>query len=374
MVISTAMEDGVLYKPLQVGKISIGHRIAMAPLTRLRATDDHIPGPLAKAYYSQRASVPGTLIFSEGTQVSPFTGGFPNGPGIWNDAQVAAWKDIVAGVHAKHSFIFAQLFGAGRAASKADGFDIIGPSPIAIDGSHPTPRELTEQEIWALVAEFTQAARNAMKAGFDGVEIHAACGHLVDQFIQESSNQRSDKWGGSVENRCRFPLEILKAVSRAIGKERVGVRFSPFSRWQQTRPTNPIAQFGYLVAEVKKLGIAYLSLVESRVDGDLDVDSNDSSDALVSIWTDGQHAPVFLAGGFRPDTARYAVDHKYKGRDVVIIFGRHFTSNPDLVYRVQRGIGLTEYKRDVFYNAKSPEGYADWPFSAEFQLELDSSV
>lgn len=372
MTVNTASEDGVLFRPLQVGKITIGHRIAMAPLTRLRATDDHIPGPLVKAYYSQRASVPGTLVFTEGTQVSPFAGGFPNGPGIWNDAQVAAWKDIVAGVHAKHSFIFAQLFGAGRAASKEDGFDIIGPSPISIDGSHPMPRELTEQEIWALVADFTQAARNAMKAGFDGVEIHAAYGHLLDQFIQENSNQRSDKWGGSIENRCRFPLEILKAVSRAIGKERVGIRFTPFGTWQSMRPKDPIAQFGYLIAEVKKLGIAYLSLVEPRVDGDIDVETSDSSDALVSIWTDGQHAPLFLAGGFTPDTARHAVNHKHKDKDVVIIFGRHFTSNPDLVYRVQTAIELTEYKRDLFYKAKSSKGYADWPFSAEFRSELDS--
>ncbi|KAI9686400.1 MAG: hypothetical protein M1822_003745 [Bathelium mastoideum] len=344
----------------------------MAPLTRMRATDDHVPGPLAKAYYSQRASVPGTLIFSEGTQVSPFPGGFPNAPGIWNDAQVAAWKDIVAGVHANRSFIFAQLFGAGRAAFEEDGLDIIGSSPIPIDESHPTPRELTEQEIWKLVADFTQAAKNAMDAGFDGVEIHAAYGHILDQFIQENANQRSDEWGGSIENRCRFPLEILKAVSAAIGKERVGIRLTPFGTWQAMRPKNPIAQFGYLIAEAKKLGIAYLSLVEARVDGDVDVECSDSSDALVSIWTDGQHGPLFLAGGFRPDTARYAVDHKYKGKNVAIIFGRHFTSNPDLIYRVQKGIELAEYKRDIFYKAKSPEGYADWPFSAEFQSELDS--
>jgi NADPH2 dehydrogenase len=365
--------ESVLFKPLKVGNITISHRIAMAPLTRNRAEDDHVPGPLAKSYYAQRATVPGTILFTEGTQISPRAGGLGNAPGIWNEAQVAAWTKIVAEVHSKGSFIYCQLFGAGRAATK-ETMEISGPSAIPIDAEHETPREYTEPEIFELIEDFVSAARNAMKAGFDGVEIHSAYGHLVDQFVQENSNQRTDGWGGSIEKRSRFAIEVVKAVAKEIGKERVGIRFTPFGTYQSMHPKDPIAQFGYLIEELKKIGIARLHLVEPRTDGIYDVSTNDSLDKLVDIWMPNAPGVLFLAGGFNLESAKETIDRKYPAKDVVIVFGRYFTSNPDLVYRLQKGIELTKYNRDVFYKAKSSDGYADWPFSAEYVTEHGGEI
>lgn len=348
----------------------------MTPLTRYRAEDDHVPGLLAKTYYSQRASVPGTLIFTEATQISPRAGGLGNAPGVWTHAQISAWKEVVEGVHAKGSFIFAQLYAAGRIAQPGlaakENFDIIGPSPIPVGGdAYATPREMTEKEIWAFIADFAQAAKNAMEIGFDGVEIHAAYGTLVDQFIQDTANQRTDAWGGSVEKRCRFAIEVIKATTKEIGKEHVGIRFSPWGTYLSMRMKDPIAQFGYLVKELSQLGLQHLHLVEPRVDGIFDVETVDSNEVLVDTWTSNSDAPVILAGGFTPDDAKRTVDEKYKGSNVVISFGRYFISNPDLVYRVKNGITLTQYNREVFYKVKSPDGYADWPFSKQFLAEQD---
>jgi NADPH2 dehydrogenase len=350
---------------MKVGNITINHRITMAPLTRNRAEDNHVPGPLAKLYYSQRASVPGTLLFTEGTQVSPLAGGLGNAPGIWNDAQVTAWKDIVAGVHEKGSFIYCQLYGAGRAATKEE-LEIKAPSVIPIDANHETPRAYTETEILQLIADFVHAARNAIKAGFDGIEIHSGYGHLIDQFVQENSNQRTDAWGGSIEKRSKLAIEVVKAVAQEVGKERVGIRFTPFGTYQSMRPKDPVAQFGYIIKELKKLGIGHLHLVEPRTDGIIDVSTHDSLDPLIDLWLPNAPGVLFLAGGFTPELAKETVDHKFQGKEIVIVFGRYFTSNPDLVYRMQKGIEWTPYNRDVFYKAKSADGYADWAFSAEF--------
>jgi NADPH2 dehydrogenase len=363
--------ETVLFKPLKIGNITISHRIAMAPLTRNRAEDDHLPGPLAKSYYSQRASVPGTILFTEGTQISPLAGGLGNAPGIWNEVQVAAWREIVAGVHAKGSFIYCQLFGAGRAAAK-ERLEIKGPSAIPINAEQETPSEYTEPEILELIEDFVFAARNAMRADFDGVEIHSGYGHLVDQFVQENSNQRTDAWGGSIEKRSRFAIEVVEAVAKEIGKEHVGIRFTPFGTYQSMRPKDPIAQFGYLIKELKKIGIGHLHLVEPRTDGIDDVSTSDSLEPLVDLWVPNAPGVLFLAGGFTLESAKETMDQKYSGKDIVIAFGRNFTSNPDLVYRMQKGIELTKYKRDVFYKAKSPDGYADWPFSAEYVTEYGS--
>jgi NADPH2 dehydrogenase len=360
--------ESALFKPLRVGDITISHRIAMAPLTRNRAEDNHVPGPLAKSYYSQRASIPGTLLFTEGTQVSPLAGGLGNAPGIWNEDQVAAWTDIVTEVHAKGSFIYCQLFGAGRAATK-EKLEIKAPSAIPIDAEHETPHEYTEPEISELIQDFASAAKNAMRANFDGVEIHSSYGHLIDQFVQENSNQRTDAWGGSIEKRSRFAIEVVKAVAKEIGKAHVGIRFSPFGTYQSMRPKDPVAQFGYLIKELKKIGIAHLHLVEPRTDGIYDVSTGDSLDSLVDIWMPDAPGVLFLAGGFNLERAKETIDQKYPGKDIVITIGRHFTSNPDLVYRMQKGIELTQYRREVFYKAKSSDGYADWPFSSEYVKE-----
>jgi NADPH2 dehydrogenase len=245
-----------LFQPLRLGAVNVQHRVVMAPLTRFRANKSHVHGELAKTYYDQRASVPGTLIISEATIVAPQAGGYGNAPGIWNDAQIAGWKPVcnifslaVTGyadlqkvtdaVHARGSSIFLQLWALGRVANptvlKTEGnFDVVAPSPIplASDRESVVPRELTVPEIKDYVQLYAKAARNAIEAGFDGVEVHGANGYLLDQFLQSVSNERTDEYGGSIENRLRFPLEVIDAVVKAVSAERTAVRISPWSKFQ----------------------------------------------------------------------------------------------------------------------------------------------
>ncbi|KAF2965036.1 hypothetical protein GQX73_g8541 [Xylaria multiplex] len=360
------MANGRLFKPLKIGNVELKHRIGMAPLTRLRATGDHVPTPLMKEYYGQRASVPGTLIISEGTFVSlSACGGFPNAPGIWNQDQVAAWKTITDEVHSKGCFIFCQLFAMGRAANaevaKAEGISIVGPSPIPIDESAPIPHPMTIEEIKQTVQEFAAASENAVSAGFDGVEIHGANGYLIDQFIQDVSNKRDDEYGGSIKNRSRYIVEILKASTHAIGPERVGLRLSPWSLFQGMRMEDPIPQFTDIIGKAGQLNLAYLHLVESRVSGSDDHDSNEQLDFAYNLW----NGPILVAGGYRPADAQRLVDQEYPEKDIVVIFGRHFVSNPDLVYRVKEDIELSAYTRGTFYTS-SAVGYVDYPFSAKY--------
>ncbi|KAF2120102.1 hypothetical protein BDV96DRAFT_485594 [Lophiotrema nucula] len=361
--------DSKLFQPFRIGNTTLSHRIVMAPLTRFRADENHVPLSFVKEYYTQRAAVPGTLIISEGTLVSLRLGAFPNMPGIWSDEQIAAWKEIVDAIHAKGCFIFCQIHGNGRCAPPEwrakDGFDLIGPSPIPVNEGFQTPREMTEQEILDAISDFKQAAINAVeKAGFDGVEIHAANGHLVDQFVQDVSNQRTDSWGGSVEKRARFAIDIAKAVGEAVGYERVGVRFSPFSRWLNMRMGDPVPQFVYLIKELKKLGTAFLHLIQSRTEGDVDTVSTDSIAPFIDAW--GSEKALILAGGYSAGGAQQAVDGTYKGNKVAIAFGRHFISNPDLVFRVNEKIEFAPYNRATFYNAKSREGYTDYEHSEQY--------
>ncbi|RFU27356.1 hypothetical protein B7463_g8982, partial [Scytalidium lignicola] len=212
-----------LFTPLKLGNAELKHRIAMAPLTRFRADDDHVPLPFVKEYYAQRGSVPGTQIITEATFISPEAGLYPNAPGIWNEAQIAAWSEVTAAVHAKGSFIRLQLWALGRTASKAQLVKELGPNAKLVSASDipmtggEKPIPLTEDEIQQYIKSYAQAAKNAIKAGFDGVELHGANGYLIDQFIQDVTNKRTDKWGGSIENRSRFALETTKAVAKAIG-------------------------------------------------------------------------------------------------------------------------------------------------------------
>jgi len=364
------MADSKLFTPLTLTpNIHLQHRLVMAPLTRYRASSTHVPSPVAKEYYAQRASTPGTLLISEATFISPAASGLPNAPGLWADDQLAAWKEVTDAVHAKGSYIFAQLWAIGRAARKDvlgdKGFDVVSSSNIPITDNSPTPRALTEDEIQQYIKDYATAARTAVeKAGFDGVEIHGANGYLVDQFTQDNSNNRTDAWGGSVEKRARFGLEVTKAVVEAVGAKKTAIRLSPWSRFQSMRMADPVPQFSYLVKGLKDLNLAYLHLVESRVAGSTDVESSDRLDFLVNIW-DNQ-SPIFLAGGFKPDSAKIVVDQSYPERDIAVVFGRYFITNPDLVFRIKKGIELAKYDRGTFYTVGSLEGYADYPFSREF--------
>ncbi|KAJ5786872.1 uncharacterized protein N7503_012084 [Penicillium pulvis] len=360
------MSQSRLFKPLMIGDMEVKHRIGMAPLTRLRATGDRVPTSLMKEYYSQRAAVPGTLIITEGTFISATCGGFPNGPGLWRDDQIAAWKTITNEVHSKGCYIFCQLFAMGRAAdvdlAKKEGFDIVAPSAIPIEESAAVPRAMVIKEIEQIVQDFVDASRNAVAAGFDGVEIHGANGYLLDQFIQDVSNVRYDEYGGNVEDRSRLIDNVIRSVANAIGAQRVGLRLSPWSRFQGMRMKDPIPQFTDVIKKARQADIAYLHLVESRISGAMDYDGHDRLDFAFALW----NGPLLVAGGYTPQEAQILVNEKYPDNDIMVIFGRYFISNPDLVYRMQEGLELNAYNRETFYVSESVAGYSDYPFSKEY--------
>ena len=238
-------DTGKLFHPVRVGNITLGHRVVLAPLTRYRATDGHVPKDFMVDYYAQRSSVPGTLLITEATFVAAQAGGLDNVPGIWSQEQIQAWKKVVDAVHARGSYIFMQLWALGRAAdpsiitapdseSNPGGpYPYVSASDVQQSDKPIPPRALTDAEIREYIELFGQAAKNAVfGAGFDGVEIHGAGGFLVDQFLQDVSNKRTDEWGGSIEKRSRFPLEVIKSVVDAVGQERTSIRLSPFSTFQ----------------------------------------------------------------------------------------------------------------------------------------------
>ncbi|KAF1953584.1 FMN-linked oxidoreductase [Byssothecium circinans] len=359
------MSDSKLFQPLKVGNIQLKNRVAMAPLTRFRANDDHVQQPIAAEYYGQRASVPGTLLITEATFISPEAGGYPNVPGIYNQAQIDAWKRVTDAVHQKGSFIYLQLWHLGRTAdpgfAKKEGITIKSSSPVALE-NYAVPQELTKEEIKDTIATYAQAAKNAIAAGFDGVEVHGAGGYLVDQFIQDKVNQRTDEYGGSIENRSRFAYEVTKAVVDAVGASKTGIRLSPFSTFQGMKMADPIPQFSDLISKLSPLNLAYVHLVESRVSGNVDVEAYDRLDPFLDLW----NGPVLLAGGFKPDSAKNTVDKDYPKKDIVVVFGRYFISTPDLAFRLEKGIEFNAYNRDTFYTAGKAEGYTDYPFSQEF--------
>ncbi|KZV80858.1 FMN-linked oxidoreductase [Exidia glandulosa HHB12029] len=356
-----------LFTPLRLGVAELKHRVALAPLTRYRADDAHVHTDLAVEYYRQRSSVPGTMLITEATFIEARAGGYADVPGIWSDAQVAAWKKIADVVHANGSFIYMQLWALGRAAkqevlqAEIPGADVVSSGNVKMDDEHVQPRALTAAEIDEYVDWYARAAKNAVQgAGFDGVEIHGANGYLVDQFIQNTANNRTDEYGGSLENRLRFPLRVVDAVIGAVGAEHTGIRLSPWGRFQGMREENPIPTFSKLLEELKQRELAFVHLVEPRLDWG--GSEGDSLDWARAIW---KPRPLVLACGFTPatavETAQKAADN---GEQVVIAFGRDFISNPDLPLRIQRNLALTPYDRDTFYTAKSPKGYTDYLFAS----------
>lgn len=370
-----------LYKPMRMGNMALAHRMVMAPLTRFRADQHHNPSPYAKEYYEQRASVPGTFQVSEATFISPQAGGYKSIPGIWSESQIAGWKAIVDAVHQKGSYIYMQLWALGRVAQepvlKEQGFRVRSASPIPVPSDQtntgaPTtiPDELTEAEIQSFIRDYAQAAANAIEAGFDGVEIHGANGYLIDQFWQDVSNQRRDGWGGSIPARARFGLEVTKAVIAAVGdSKKVGMRLSPWGNFQGMLMDDPVPQFRYIVQELRKLDLAYLHLIESRVSGSAadgvyrDESGTQENDPFIRDW--GVDTPIILAGGFTPAKAAKVVGEQYTEDNVAIAFGRYFISTPDLPYRIQHGLELNQWDRPTFYK-QGPGGYTDYPFSKEF--------
>ncbi|ETS84613.1 hypothetical protein PFICI_02638 [Pestalotiopsis fici W106-1] len=359
-----------LFEPLDIGTVQLQNRCVLAPLTRYRCDDDWVPLPMTREYYTQRAAVPGTLLISEATFISEQAAGRRNVPGIWTDAQVAGWKPITDAVHEKGCFMYCQIWHLGRAGwpdvHKSLGHRVLSSSAVAIDETRPVPEAMTEDDIWTVISDYATAAKRAMAAGFDGVEIHGANGYLADQFLQDNCNRRQDAWGGSVENRARFHLEVTKAVVEAIGAHRTAVRLSPFSDYLGMLMDDPLPTFEYLVRELRSFKLAYLHLIEARITGNDDGDCGGSNDcsSLIKAWEN--KSPIVLAGGFQPDSARRAVDETYKDYDIAIGFGRYYISNPDLVFRIKEGIELVKYNRLHFYTPKLAEGYIDYAYSPQY--------
>ncbi|KAJ7673846.1 FMN-linked oxidoreductase [Mycena polygramma] len=332
-----------LFQPISIGPMQLMHRVVLAPLTRYRSSiPGHVPTlPLMKEYYTQRASTKGTLLITEATFIAARAGGMPGIPGIWSEEQVAAWKEITDSVHAAGSYIFLQLWALGRAAkpkqlqSEDPSFPYVSASTVKLSSAKDTPRPLTVPEIQEYVQLYAQAAKNAIRAGFDGVEVHAANGYLIDQFIQDVSNHRTDEYGGSPANRSRFALEILEAVTQAVGAERTAIRLSPWSTFQDMRMLDPKPTFAHLVSQIKKAHptLAYLHLVEPRITGDKDSAANDASNDnesngfLHELWP----RPLVSAGGY---TRESALARAEEGEGVLVAFGRKFIANPDLPLRL----------------------------------------
>lgn len=362
------MDFPKLASPLRIGRLDLGHRVVMAPLTRCRADDEHVPLAVVCEYYAQRARIPGTLLISEGTFISARAGGMNNIPGIWNEAQIRRWKTVTDAVHARGSYIFCQLWALGRAADRdilaKDGSEVISSGDIPMAHTSATPRPLSEEEIWEWIGDYATAAKNAISAGFDGVEIHGANGYLCDQFLQDTCNNRVDQWGDSVQNRSRFGLEVAKAVSAAVGSHRTGYRISPWSTFQGMRMQDLQPQFTHLVENLRLMDLAYLHVVEPRISGAVTVEAEEE-DRNFLLEAYGSDGVVILAGGFTAESAERTIQ-ACEPSQIAIAFGRHFLSNPDLPVRLTKGIKLNQYDRPTFYTPKSPMGYVDYPFSEVF--------
>lgn len=353
-----------LFQPTRIGDIEVANRVVMAPLTRSRADEaaGDIPGSTMNVeYYRQRSNA--GLIISEGTQVSPLGKGYMATPGIYSDAQVEGWKAITQAVHAAGSKIVAQIWHVGRITHPdlTGGAQPIAPSavkPKVVAYTHngkvevPEPRALSVEEIAEVVQEFRRAAANAIRAGFDGVEIHGANGYLVDQFLRDGANRRTDQYGGSVENRARFALEVIDAVIAEIGAGRVGIRLSPVTPANDLSDSNPQAVFGHLVEELNKRGIAFIHFVEGATGGPRDVPGFDFA------WARRTFKGTYIANnGYDGAMAVEAVE---SGRADAVAFGRLFIANPDLVPRLKRNAPLNAPNPKTFY-APGPEGYIDYP-------------
>ncbi|KAI9022963.1 hypothetical protein CLU79DRAFT_749718 [Phycomyces nitens] len=363
-----------LFTPIKVGRSLLAHRVVFCPLTRFRADPNHVPVPLMAKYYEQRTTKGGLLI-SEGVPISGSIGAYPLVPGIYNQDQIEGWKAITKAVHDKEGSIYLQLWHPGRATSPAlipGGKAPVSASAIAIKGKdmsgaeYEVPRPLETKEIVQVVDMFAEAAKNAISAGFDGVEIHGANGYLIDQFINSSSNVRKDQYGGSIENRGRIALEITDAVSKAIGEDRTAVRFSPWSGALDMKDDTPYETWGYLVKQLQEKypNLAYIHFIEPRDDfvapaSDKSrqyIRENDTIEPFRKEWK----GPMIVAGGYTTDKKR-AFETAEKYENTLVGFGRLFISNPDLVFRLKNDLPCTRYNRSTFYTHDSV-GYTDYPF------------
>ncbi|MBI1274542.1 alkene reductase [bacterium] len=346
-----------LFTPIQLAEKTLSNRLAMAPMTRSRADADGIQPAMAADYYTQRATA--GLIITEATAISKQGSGYPNIPGIWNDAQVNAWKPVADAVHAQGGSIFMQLFHTGRIGHiSLMGETPVAPSAIAADGQvmtadysmqdFPTPRALKDEEIEGIVRQFAHAAANAEKAGFDGIEIHAANGYLLDQFLRDGSNRRQAPYGGSVENRYRLLKQVTEAAIAVWGDGKVGVRLSPTNGFNSMQDSNPMDTFTQTAAMLNGLPLAYLHIVESK--------SEES--ALISAAIRKAYTGVLmLNGGYLKERAEQALEQK---KADMISIGAPYIANPDLLSRLHHNWPLAQPDQPTFYSGGA-KGYTDYP-------------
>ncbi len=355
-----------LFDPIRLGAIQAPNRIVMAPLTRARGSRAHVPTPIMAEYYAQRASA--GLILSEATGISQQGLGWPYAPGLWNAEQVAAWRPVTDAVHQAGGRIAAQLWHMGRLVHPSF---LGGDAPVSAsattgpgaahsyDGKQPyhQARALRTDEIPALLEDYRNAARNAIAAGFDGVQIHAANGYLIDQFLRDGTNHRDDQYGGPIENRVRLLREVATAVCDAVGADRTGVRLSPNGEIQGCNDSNPEALFVAAATALQSVGIAYL---EMREPGDNGTFGRRDRAPLAPAMRKVFHNPMILNSDYEPARAEAAVA---AGEADAIAFGRLFISNPDLPHRIAKGLPLAKDVVATWYS-QGPEGYIDYPAAA----------
>lgn len=353
----------LLFSKYTLGKLELQNRMVMSPMTRNRCPDN-VPNDLVREYYTQRASA--GLIITEGTSTSPNGLGYPRIPGIFSPAQVAAWKSVTESVHSKGAKIFIQFMHCGRIAHPLNlpaGARVLGPSAIAAAGemytdaegmkTNATPEAMTEADIKTAIEEFAQGAKNAVLAGFDGVELHGANGYLLEQFIRPNSNQRTDQYGGSIENRARFVLEVVEATIAAIGKDKVGIRLSPFGVFNDM-PLYPEMEsdYTYLAQQLNARGLLYIHLVDHSAMGAPEVPAS-----MKATFRKEFKGNLILSGGY--DAVRAEADLAANKCDLIAV-GRPFLANPDLVARWKSGVALNEPDFSTFY-VPGPKGYIDYP-------------
>jgi N-ethylmaleimide reductase len=374
-----------LFTPVQLGALQLKHRVVMAPLTRSRSVQpDSVPGDLMREYYAQRAS-DGGFMLAEATNISLTSRGWLGAPGLYSDPQVQGWRKIVSAVHEKGAHLFAQLWHTGRSShvSMTGGATPVSASvdpaywqnashQVSIPGAwvQPSPhRALSVPEVKGIIEDYRRAAQRAMDAGFEGVELHGANGYLVDQFLQDGSNKRTDEYGGSIENRSRFLLEVVNALIAVWGSSRVAVRLGPGGTWNGMSDSDPLALFSAVATQLNRFDLAYLHLIEPRISGSELIHAGQSAVAAEQL------RPIFkgrliAAGGFEPDTGEAAVA---AGTLDAVAFGRHFISNPDLPRRIKDRLPLAVYDRKTFYTFDA-KGYTDYPAFGESARITGSSA
>ena len=353
-----------LFDVFSLGSLHLQNRIVMAPLTRARATAEHVPTDLMVTYYRQRATA--GLIVTEGTSPSPDGVGYARIPGLYTQEQVVAWRKVTNAVHEQGGRIFVQLMHTGRVShplNMPSEARIVAPSAVALSGTmwtdqqgmqpYPIPAAMTEADISHAIEQFSTSAALAIEAGFDGVELHGANGYLIDQFFNTASNLRTDQWGGAIENRARFAVNVAKAVSARIGAARTGIRLSPYGAFNDTLPDADMdALYEHLAKEFSKLGLAYIHLVDHYSMGAPEV-----PESVKYIIRENFRGTIILSGGY--DGTRAATDLSANKGDLVA-FGKPILANPDFVQRLRKGIPLAQPDPATFYTP-GEKGYTDYP-------------